>query len=199
MLILSINKILICQFEWKLIYYWKLVIGFPVTKYKMETSKPASTSKLTAAVRVSIYQNVLTGPSSALPFRILLGSRYFTGLSITSFPLFFYEFSLWIYKHLLLLYFYTGIPVWTAGGICTRSQWLDCTLYKHTVRTLSMSFLIVLWEIGFSSIFKYMIYMYEHLYVGTHVRIAIGILDTTYPKETILFLIIIQQISGILQ
>ena len=54
-------------------------------------------------------------------------------------------------------------------------------------------------EGALSSIFKYMTYMYAHLYVGTHVRIAIGILDTTYPKETILFLIIIQQTSGILQ
>ena len=63
-----------------------------------------------------------------------------------------------------------------------------------------MSFLIVLREKElYSSIFKYMTYMYAHLYVGTHVRIAIGILDTTYPKETILFLIIIQQISGTLQ
>ena len=51
----------------------------------------------------------------------------------------------------------------------------------------------------FSSIFKYMNYMYAHLYAGTNVRIVIGILDTTYLKETILFLIIIQQISWILQ
>ena len=81
---------------------------------------------------------------------------------LTLFPLFLWAF-LWTYKHLLLFYFYTGIPVWTAGGICTRSQWLDCTLYKHTVRILSMSFLIVLRE----NFFHFQIY---DLYVCTSIR-----------------------------
>ena len=111
----------------------------------METLKPASTSKLTAAVRVSIYQNVLTGQSSALPFQILLESRSVDRIWYNLFSVGFWCMN-FLYKliNIYFFYFYTELPVRTAGGICTRSQWLDCTLYKHTVRILSMSFLIVL-------------------------------------------------------
>ena len=121
-----------------------------------------------------------------------------TGFDITSFPLVFN----FLYK-LINIYFFLFLyrttrsdSRWDLYQIAMIGLYFIQAHSKNIVNEFSNS---LTGEGDLSSVSKYMIYMYAHLYIGTNVRIVIGILDTTYPKETILFLIIIQQISGILQ